>query len=63
VRRYIGSFGTAHTRVAAFKRDGEIVTARPGERVGEFVLRSIGLESASVEGADGVRNVPLAADL
>lgn len=60
--RYIGTFGPAHHRLAAFKRDGDIVTVRAGERVGDFVLRSIGLESAEVEGSDGVRRVPLSSD-
>jgi hypothetical protein len=60
--RYIGTFGPVHNRVAAFKRDGDIVTVRTGERVGAFVLRSIGLESAEIEGADGVRRVPLSSD-
>lgn len=59
---YIGTFGPAHNRLAAFKRDGDIVTVRAGERVGDFVLRSIGVESAEVEGPDGVRRIPLSAD-
>ena len=61
--RYIGTFGTAHNRVAAFKRDAEIVTVRSGERIGDFVLRSIGLESAEVEGPDGMRRIPLSSDV
>lgn len=61
--RYIGTFGTAHNRVAAFKRDNEVVTIRIGERIGDFVLRSIGVESVEVEGADGVRRIPLSSDV
>jgi hypothetical protein len=61
--RYIGTVGAAHNRVAAFKRDGDILTVRTGERVGDFVLRSIGLESVEVEGPDGARRIPLASDL
>ena len=61
--RYIGTFGTAHNRVAAFKRDTEIVTIRNGERIGDFVLRSIGMESVEVEGADGMRRIPLSSDV
>ena len=57
--RYIGTVGTAHTRVAAFKRDGDILTVRAGERIGDFTLRSIGIESAEVDGPDGVRRIPL----
>jgi hypothetical protein len=48
--RFIGSFGTRAVRIAAFVRDGEVVTARAGEHVGaDFVLRSIGMESVEVE--------------
>lgn len=48
--RYLGRFGP-HDQIAAFARDGEIVTVRAGERIDEhFVLRSIGLESVEVEG-------------
>ena len=61
--RYIGTFGTARDRVAAFKRDNEVATVFPGQRVGDFVLRSIGKESVEVEGPDGTRRVPLTSDL
>jgi hypothetical protein len=48
--RYIGRFGPDHRPIAAFARDGQIVTARIGERIDErFVLRSIGMESVEVE--------------
>jgi hypothetical protein len=57
--RYIGTFGTARNRVAAFVRDGEITTVRAGDRLGEFVLRSIDLETVQVEGPDGVRRIPM----
>ena len=61
--RYIGTFGTKHNRVAAFKRDGDIVTIRVGERIGDFVLRSIGLESVTFDGPDGMRHIPLSTDV
>ncbi len=61
--RYIGTFGTAHNRVAAFKRDREVVTLRIGDRIGDFVLRSIGVESVEVEGPDGTRRIPLSSDV
>jgi hypothetical protein len=48
--RYIGTFGPDRHPVAAFARDGEIVTVRVGDRIGEhFVLRRIGIESAEIE--------------
>ena len=48
--RFIGRFGPDHGPIAAFARDGQIVTARVGERIDErFVLRSIGIESVEVE--------------
>lgn len=61
--RYIGRFGPPHHPVAAFKRDGDVVTLFRGERIGDFVLRSIGAESVEIEGPDGVRRVPLATGL
>jgi hypothetical protein len=48
--RYIGRFGPDHRPIAAFVRDGQIVTVRAGERIDErFVLRSIDIESVQVE--------------
>lgn len=48
--RYIGTFGTAQTRLAIFKRDGDIHNVRVGERIdADWTLRSIGLESVEVE--------------
>ena len=48
--RYIGRFGPDHRPIAAFARDGEVVTVRIGERIDErFVLRAIGVESVDVE--------------
>jgi hypothetical protein len=54
--RYIGRFGPDHRPIAAFARDGQVVTVRVGERIDErFVLRSIDLESVQVEASvDGV---------
>lgn len=52
--RFIGRFGPDDRPVAAFSRDGEIVTARVGDRVGEhFVLRSVGIESVEMEAVVG----------
>lgn len=52
--RFIGRFGPNDRPVAAFSRDGEVVTARVGDRVGEhFVLRSIGIESVEMEAVVG----------
>ena len=61
--RYIGTFGPADNRLAAFKRDGEIFTIRTGERIGDFVLRSIGIESVDVESHDGLRRIPWSSDV
>ena len=48
--RYIGRFGPDHRPFAAFARDGQVVTVRPGDPIDErFVLRSIGMESVEVE--------------
>jgi hypothetical protein len=51
--RYIGRFGPDRNPIAAFARDGQIVTVRIGDRVDEhFVLRRIGIESVDVEAQD-----------
>jgi hypothetical protein len=48
--RYIGKFGPEHRPIAAFARDGKIVTVKVGDRIDDhFVLRSIGMESVEVE--------------
>lgn len=57
--RYIGRFGPPQNVVAAFTREGEVLTVRAGDRIGAFVLRTIGLESVEIEGTDGLRRVPL----
>ena len=57
--RYIGRFGPDHNPVAAFIRDGEIVTAQRGDPVGEFVVREVGVESVEVGGDAGVVRVAL----
>ena len=57
--RYIGRFGPDGNPVAAFVRDGEIVTAQRGDPVGEFVVRDIGFESVEVAGDAGVVRVAL----
>lgn len=61
--RCIGTFGPIHNRVAALKRDGDVLTIRVGDRVGDFVLRAIGAESLTFEGPDGVRRIPLSTGL
>jgi hypothetical protein len=59
--RFIGRFGPERNPVAAFVRDGEVVTVRPGDRIGDgFTLRSIGIESAEIENETAQRqHVPL----
>ena len=57
--RYIGRFGPDGNPVAAFVRDGEVVTAQRGDPVGEFVVRDIGFESVEVAGDAGVVRVAL----
>jgi hypothetical protein len=43
-------FGPAGDPIAAFARDGGVVTVRAGERIdSQFALRSIDLESVTVE--------------
>ncbi|HYI08757.1 MAG TPA: hypothetical protein VEK57_06775 [Thermoanaerobaculia bacterium] len=55
--RYIGRFGPERNPVAAFALDGEIVTARPGDRIGQhFRLRSVGLETVEVEASTKEEN-------
>lgn len=50
--RLIGRFGPEGNPIAAFVRDGQVVTVRAGERIGQhFIVRSIGLESVEVEAA------------
>ncbi len=50
--RFIGRFGPDARPVAAFTLDGQVITARRGDRVGNFVVRTIGRESIDVE-SDG----------
>jgi hypothetical protein len=52
--RYIVRFGPDAHPIAAFVRDGQVITVRVGERIDEqFVLRSIGMESVEVEAGAG----------
>ena len=52
--RYIGRFGRERDPIVAFAGNGEVLTVRPGDRVGDrFILRSIGLESVEVVDARG----------
>lgn len=54
--RYIGQFGTERTRVAAFTRDGTVVTVRAGDRIdAQWSLRRIGIESVELEASTGER--------
>jgi hypothetical protein len=54
--RCIGRFGTDRTRLAAFTRDGVVVTVRAGERIDpQWSLRRIGMESVEVEASTGER--------
>ncbi len=57
--RFIGRFGSDENPIAAFARDGEIVTARRGDRVGVFRVREVGLESVDVASDAGVVRVAL----
>lgn len=50
MHRYIGKFGPEDHPIAAFARDGQIVTVKIGERIDDhFVLRSVGMESVEVD--------------
>lgn len=54
--RCIGRFGTDRTRLAAFTRDGSVITVRAGERIdAQWSLRRIGMESVDVEASTGER--------
>jgi hypothetical protein len=57
--RFIGRFGPDANPVAAFARDGEIVTVRRGDRIGAFTLRTIGVESVEVAGDAGITRIAL----
>lgn len=63
--RYIGHFGTTRTDVAAFTRDGTVITVRAGDRIdAQWTLRRIGMESVDVEAASGERvTVTVSADV
>ena len=58
--RYIGRFGPEHDQIAAFARDGEVITARRGDRVAGFEVRAIGLESVDLVAESGVQRIALA---
>jgi hypothetical protein len=63
--RFIGRFGTADRPIAAFVRDGEIVTLRVGDPIDDrYVFRSIGIGSIDVEttvdGEPQLERIPLA---
>ncbi|HET7437611.1 MAG TPA: hypothetical protein VFN10_23100 [Thermoanaerobaculia bacterium] len=57
--RYIGRFGTDADPIAAFTRDREVRTLRRGERLGEFTLRAIGIESVEMVAAAGAQTIQL----
>jgi hypothetical protein len=52
--RYIGRFGNERDPIIAFAADGDVLTIRRGDRIGEgFILQSIGLESVELVDARG----------
>jgi len=51
--RYIGRFGLERDPIIAFGADGDVLTVRRGERVGGFVLQSIGIDSVELVDAHG----------
>lgn len=52
--RYIGRFGPEGNLIVAFAADGDVLTVRRGDRVGDgFTLQSIGLESVELVDARG----------
>ncbi|HEX7151777.1 MAG TPA: hypothetical protein VF618_09845 [Thermoanaerobaculia bacterium] len=59
--RFIGRFGPKQNPLAVFAREGEIVTARQGQKIDDrFVLRAIGNESVEVQPeGEGVQRIPL----
>jgi hypothetical protein len=59
--KYVGSFGPRETPFAVFSRDGEVITARRGERVdAQFVVKAVGVESVDVQPRDEpVQRIPL----
>jgi hypothetical protein len=58
--RYIGRFGRGGNEIAAFARDGEVVTAKRGDRVAGFEVRAIGIESVDLVAEAGVQRIALA---
>lgn len=47
--RYIGRFGTAHDPIAAFVRDGDVITVRRGDTIdGRFVVKAIGANDVEI---------------
>ncbi|HEX9985184.1 MAG TPA: hypothetical protein VGF69_18145 [Thermoanaerobaculia bacterium] len=59
--KYVGSFGPRERPFAVFSRDGEVITARRGERVdAHFVVKAIGVESVDVQPRnEPVQRIPL----
>jgi hypothetical protein len=51
--RYIGSFGHDPDLIVAFVSDGDVRTIRRGERIGDFTLTRIGIESVDVTHSSG----------
>ena len=51
--RFLGTFGPAASLIAAFAGNGEVLTAREGDRIGQsFVLRRIGTRDVEVAALD-----------
>jgi hypothetical protein len=51
--RFLGTFGPASSPIAAFAGNGEVLTVREGDRIGQsFVLRRIGTQEVDVAALD-----------
>jgi hypothetical protein len=51
--RFLGTFGPASSPIAAFAGNGEVLTVREGDRIGQsFVLRRIGTQGVDVAALD-----------
>ncbi|HEX7678889.1 MAG TPA: hypothetical protein VF713_12240 [Thermoanaerobaculia bacterium] len=52
--RFLGTFGPASSPIAAFASNGEVLTVREGDQIGQsFVLRRIGTQEVDVAAPDG----------
>ncbi len=56
--RFLGTFGPVSSPIAAFAGNGEVLTVREGEQIGQsFVLRRIGTEDVDVAASDRQANL------